>query len=398
MVTPSGQAKILDFGVAKRLRTPPDEGSLTAEGAVLGTRRSMSPEQAQGQEVDERSDLFSLGVLLYEIYSGRPPFHGDGPTQTMLKVVAETPPVAHLHLSPSLASLIGQLLEKDPARRPASASEVVARLREIERVSDLTTVDMAPASGVTPRSWMPSRPRSLAALAVLVVLGGGALAALRLTRGAVPARLVAVLVTEPKVASAAPGRPSRFAAFAVRESILRALTRLEGIEVVEPEDLPENPLTVQEVVRAVAADEVVVPVIQCEGPSCRVSLRRQRGRDGRILGDSGPFEVSSEPEDVLTLSDAVAIHLRKTFVDHRPRAEGPTEVQSADYERYLSFLRRMDGGEVLTGRDVEELGQLRPVLPRPDRRPIPGRQHRPRAQGPSARGPHPPAGGCPRPR
>ena len=135
MLTPSGQAKILDFGVAKRLRRPPDDNSLTAEGAVPGTLRSMSPEQAQGSTLDERSDLFSLGVLLYEVCTGRPPFQGDSPTETLLKVTAEPPtPVADLRpeLPAPFAALIGQLLEKDPERRPASAEEVVARLQEIE--------------------------------------------------------------------------------------------------------------------------------------------------------------------------------------------------------------------------------------------------------------------------
>ena len=61
-----------------------------------------------------------------------------------------------------------------------------------------------------------------------------------------------------------------------------------------------------------AADEVVLPVIDCQGPSCRVSLRRQRGGDAHILGDSGPFDVSSEPEDSLALTKAVAIHVRES--------------------------------------------------------------------------------------
>ncbi|HEY5907469.1 MAG TPA: serine/threonine-protein kinase, partial [Vicinamibacteria bacterium] len=282
MVTPSGQAKILDFGVAKRLRSTPEEGSLTAEGAVLGTLRSMSPEQAQGRPVDGRSDLFSLGVLLYELYSGQAPFHGDSPTQTMLKVVAQSPPpIADLRLPPSLASLIGQLLEKDPERRPANATEVAVRLRELERVSAATTAELPDSGFHAPRPWRP-----IAAVALAVLVAAGALAVWRWRQDSAARRAVAVLVTEPKVASASVDERSRLAAFALREAILRALTRLEGIEVLGPDDLPENALSTQEAVLAVAADEVVVPVIECPGSSCRVSLRRQRGQDARILGDS----------------------------------------------------------------------------------------------------------------
>jgi eukaryotic-like serine/threonine-protein kinase len=342
MVTASGQAKILDFGLAKRMEPGSEEDSLTADGALVGTRRAMSPEQAKGGTLDVRSDLFSLGVLIYEICTGRSPFRGDDRGQTLERVIGEAPlPPADLNprVPAPLATLVGELLEKDPERRPKSASSVAERLRKMES-----------------RTFVrPSTVR--AAVGVLLVLA--ALAVVALWRARPPARAHAVLVQEARVAPSSGDERAGLAAFALREAILRCLTTLEGIEAVGSDELPQNPLSLQETVRAVAADEVVVPVLDCHGPSCRVSLRRQRGSDGRILGDSGPFDVSSEPEDALALSDAVAIHLRKTFADHRPRGEDrPVEVKSADYERYLSFRQRMDGGEVLTRRDVEDLEQL----------------------------------------
>ncbi len=361
MLTPSGQAKILDFGLVKHLQPLLDEDSLTGEGSVVGTARSMSPEQAQGREVDERSDLFSLGVMLYEVCTGQRPFRGETPAQALLKVIAEpAPPVGDLNpnLPAPLAALIGQLLEKDPERRPASAAEVAARLGDLETASGLATLPRY-KSAATPRAWWLPPRRAWGALAALLVVLTAGFAALRLRQVSTPDRPVAVLVTEPSVAAAATDERSRLAAFAVREAILRALTSLAGIEAVGPDTLPENPLSLQEMVRAVAADEVVASVIDCQGLSCRVSLRRQRGGDARILGDSGPFDVSSEPEDALALTEAVANYLRKMFADHRPRGEdGPVQVQSADYERYLTLLRRRDGGEVLTGRDVDDLERL----------------------------------------
>jgi eukaryotic-like serine/threonine-protein kinase len=338
MVTESGQAKILDFGLAKWLAPAAEDDSLTADGAPVGTRRAMSPEQARGVTLDVRSDLFSLGVLIYEMCTGRSPFQGDDRGQTLERVIAGVPPPA-AELNPGLpaplAALVGELLEKDPARRPSSAATVAERLRKIES---------GRSGGYRP---------VLAGVGVLVLV---AVAITTLWRTRALERPDVVLVQGPRVGA---DDISRLAAFALREAILRALTTLEGIEAVGSDELPQNPLSLEETVRAVAADEVVVPVLDCRGPSCRVSLRRQRGSDGSLLADSGPFDVSSEPEDALALCDAVAIHVRKTFADHRQRGEGRrVEVKNADYERYLAFRRRMDAGELLTRRDAEDLEHL----------------------------------------
>ena len=123
-----GRVKILDFGLAKSsLDGLEDDDSLTAHGAVLGTFHAMSPEQASGEPVDARSDLFSFGALLYEMLAGRSPFRGGSSAETLRRVLThEPPPLGALRpdLPPELSRLLDRLLAKDREARPASAREV----------------------------------------------------------------------------------------------------------------------------------------------------------------------------------------------------------------------------------------------------------------------------------
>lgn len=129
MVTPADRAKILDFGLAKEMAqegADPDP-TLSAPGIVLGTAYAMSPEQAQGLPLDARSDLFSLGALLYEVLTGSPPFRGDSLTACLARVLSHQPSPLRLSIPgipPELSDLIERLLEKEPAHRPQSAREV----------------------------------------------------------------------------------------------------------------------------------------------------------------------------------------------------------------------------------------------------------------------------------
>lgn len=149
MVTPSGRAKVLDFGLAKEIA---GGSTLTADGIVVVTCRARSPEQARGQRVDARSDLFSFGVLCYEMFTGYSPFRGETVLETLRNVAEHrpTPPgVLRPELPGELASLIERLLEKDPARRPRSADQIgrtLARLCELPAIALLP-----PARGSAPK-------------------------------------------------------------------------------------------------------------------------------------------------------------------------------------------------------------------------------------------------------
>jgi tetratricopeptide (TPR) repeat protein len=126
-----GTAKIGDFGLAVAV----DLSRLTQSGMMVGTVSYMPPEQAMGGQVSEKADLYSLGAMLYEMVTGRPPFIGDD-SAAIIGQHINTPPVSptwhRADLPPALETLILQLLEKDPSNRPASASNVLQALESID--------------------------------------------------------------------------------------------------------------------------------------------------------------------------------------------------------------------------------------------------------------------------
>lgn len=139
MVTSDGMVKVLDFGIARFAETEATRGGLTATGTFLGTAEYMSPEQAQGRALDARSDLYSVGCLLYALITGRPPFRGDTLAALVFQHVSVTPAVPSAlrpDVSRVLDRLIMDLLSKDPGERPTDAVAVRARLASLSR-SDL---------------------------------------------------------------------------------------------------------------------------------------------------------------------------------------------------------------------------------------------------------------------
>ncbi len=139
LLSHEGSVKLADLGLAKDLTTPRD-GELTTTGAVMGTPNYISPEQALGRTADIRSDLYSLGVSLFHLVTGRPPFEGSSPVLVMTAHIQEPAPdprELQPELSETCAGLIRWLLQKDAAQRPQTPREVLVRL---DAINDATTV------------------------------------------------------------------------------------------------------------------------------------------------------------------------------------------------------------------------------------------------------------------
>jgi urea transport system substrate-binding protein len=155
-----GRVKLLDFGLA---RAAGGSTGLTRTGNIVGTPDFMSPEQARGEELDARSDLFSLGAVLYTMCSGQVPFQGSSVMAVLTALAVKKPrPILEINpeVPPDLAGLIESLLQKDPIHRPSSAEEVSAALGALE-------VGLPPSSlGVSPQALISTQPYSSPRLSI----------------------------------------------------------------------------------------------------------------------------------------------------------------------------------------------------------------------------------------
>jgi len=197
-VGPRGQAKVLDFGLAKLVSerhiaagvsaAPTVATHLTSPGSAVGTIAYMSPEQARGEELDGRSDLFSFGVVLYEMATGKQAFAGTTSAVVFHAILEKTPPTVRSlnpSLPPKLEEIVGKLLEKDLEMRYQTAAELRADLKRLKRESDssrsaaaVAATDSSTAVAVAP---VTAPPKAAAGRWPLIA---GAVVALALVAGA----------------------------------------------------------------------------------------------------------------------------------------------------------------------------------------------------------------------
>ena len=380
-ITGRGDVKILDFGLAKRggEAAPVDSisptavrGDLTTAGATLGTVAYMSPEQALGKPLDHRTDLFSLGVVLYETVTGVRPFQGEtsaGVWNEILNAAPVPPDRLNPELPLGLAAIIRRCLEKDPAVRYGSAGDLRADLERVRR-DRTSTVSMAlpPSSAGSPSE---SRPRSrrrrtewiLVPIAVLVL---GITTALLLRgaehRGATDARTIAVLPFE----NLSPDEADAFLAAGVHEDVLTLLAGFHDLTVISRTSVLRfrDGGDVREIGRRLGARYVVEGSVRRWENEVRVTAQLvDAATDRSVWSESYDREL----EGVLTLQAEIAakiagaLHARITPEERRRLAAAPTTDTGA-YEEYLKARAIMNSSQMSYDKLSEAVDRLQRAL------------------------------------
>lgn len=356
-VTPDGTVKILDFGLAKMveaaLQPADDEDTLlTTEGMVLGTAPYMSPEQVAGEKVDARSDLFSLGVVLYEMAGGRPPYEGDSLLRYVRNLThAEAEPLSRVRpgVSPELEAVVAQLLEKDVEERYASATAVREDLEALVEGSAVSAAGrrrgvvrvLRARKGII---WGVVAGLSLALAAVLVWQW------LR-PPAEPPVANVAVLPVENQTAN-----PELDAYYeGIGTALIRKLARIPGVNVMPELDVRryrDTEKTAEEIARELDAGTLIQSYVQGHGEEILIGVHMLSATSSIPLWDQ---TFKGSPENLLTLQEQIAdgvLRFLPVSLSQRERQrlrKNPTESREAwdAYFRGLGLLEQVDDRDAL---------------------------------------------------
>jgi eukaryotic-like serine/threonine-protein kinase len=348
MITNEGLVKVLDFGLAKShpAAVPPGEDlrsvSVTMRGAAVGTPAYMSPEQAVGEEVDERSDVFSFGAVLYEMFSGAPCFRGSTTVEVVRSLLRDEPrPLRETapELPEPVKAFVIKCLDKDPVQRYSNCVEAAHDLRDLAAAAQIPsaarTQSMAVATAEVPSRWSSLHWKSLAVILTLLVL----LAALALWKPWHPTPRQRGLAVVPFTSIDAEERSQAFSLGLV----MAVSTNLSGLEsfqkafwVVPVSDVVQAKVkSAREARELFGVDLAVTGSVETTGDRVRITATISDARNQRQLSSR---QITTTAGDAFTLEDQLAQVVSELLQLELPakeraafRAAGAAEAGAEDY-------------------------------------------------------------------
>jgi len=350
MVSERGPAKVLDFGLAKiraaRSDAPTSEMAMmkkTAPGIVMGTVQYMSPEQALGKEVDHRTDIFSLGVVMYEMATGGLPFSGDTATETMGRIThAQPQAISGLNhdVPGELERIIRKCLEKDRERRYQTARELLIDLKDLKRDTDSRAVLAGAASRYKRRAlrrWL-----AIAMALLILVAGGFGLNQLfrgrdESAKGGPPAvKSIAVLPFKPLTADSR----DESLGLGMAETLIMRLSKLRQITVRPLSAVSRYTSLQQDAVaagRELKTQAVLDGTMQKLGDRIRVTVRLHDTKDGRLIWSE---QFDEKAADIFKVQDSISERVAQDLAvrmteDERQRLRKHSTESAEAFEHYI---------------------------------------------------------------
>jgi TolB-like protein/Flp pilus assembly protein TadD/predicted Ser/Thr protein kinase len=349
MVTPDGRVKVLDFGLAKftaaEVKDPSDSQMPTdvhtREGVVMGTVPYMSPEQVSGLRVDHRTDIFSLGVLLYEMATGRRPFQGRSSVELASAILRDTPPPleeSRSDLPDGLRRIIARCLEKEPADRFPTAREAAVALRDLRSgpssITPTLTQARSKAASSTPSTGARRRGEGFW-VAVLPFKHRG---------------------SDPGVEALAEG---------MSEDIVTGLARFSYLQVISRSSTLKHAgeaVDVRAFGREVGARYVMEGTLRQAGSVLRIAVQLVDAESGAHLW-AETYNRSFEPDRIFELQDEIVPRIVSTVADWygalvRSMSESLRGRSAAQYSAHEAALRAFGYLQHITPAEHAEVREL----------------------------------------
>ncbi len=350
IVATGGYVKVLDFGLAKLVQSFASDDDLTTPqtrpGMVLGTVAYMSPEQASGCEVDFRSDQFSMGVILYEVVSGRRPFAERTAAETMASIIRNEPvPLSQAATSvpPEIERIVTRLLSKEPRDRYGSTLDLARDLREVRQLLTHPSYSGRRSAADEPKRPVVGRGLLAAGIAIALAAGAGSWVYLRPeTPAKVAPRKISMAVLPFRSAAA----EDQSFTDGLAASITTRLASVTSLHVLPPFDVhtapDESPVSIA---RKRQADMLLRGRVERSADTVRLAFEVIDGASGkRVAGDS----ISGSASGIFAFEEAAASSILKALnVDSIPSRPATTAaaVRPANQRLYMEALGSLQNPE-----------------------------------------------------